>query len=303
MSKNALRKNLASFLGSGGHRFDGSLFSTTTQPVPIGQGQQVEIEKLRAGKYQPRETITEDNETLMELEESIRSLGIIQPLVVRPLAGEGDEGCYEILAGERRFRAAIRAGLEKVPVVIRDVDDRIAVVITLVENLQRVDLNPMEQAHGIHRLMSEFELTQKEVAKLLGVRNQSTISRALGLLKLAPEVQAFIKEKKIDAGHAKTLLGMDPTTQVVLAEKAIQNDWSVRELECRKNHVLQPQNKTGEQRDPEIEELERQTSERLNGKKVRVRYNHTSGIGRIEIGFKGLEDCRSLLESLRPNGK
>src|SRR5918996_3441513 len=196
MSKKSL-KSLATFLGSGGHIFEGSLFQGPNQGS-TNHGQLVSIDKLQVGRYQPRTNI--DQDYLSELEDSIRGLGIIQPLIVRPIPSQ--EGQYEIIVGEMRFRAAQKAGLTEVPVIIRDADDRLAAIIALVENLQRKDLNPIEQAQGINRLMDEFGLTQKEVAKVLGFKNQSTVSKSLGLLKLDPQVQAMILEGRLDAGHA-----------------------------------------------------------------------------------------------------
>ena len=218
---------------------------------------------------------------------------MIEPLVVRPLA----DGRYEILAGHMRWRAAQQAGLSQAPVVVRDVDDRTAAVIALVENLLRRDLNPIEEGRALRRLREEFALTQEQLAELLGV-SQTAISRTLGLLHLDPTVQAHIEEGRLQAGHGKTLLGLTPESQIRLAEQAVAQDWSVRELEQRRaalaDKSLPPMPSP---RDSNLVRLEERLQEWLAAP-VRLRYDAHRGRGRIEIGFDSLDECDGILERL-----
>lgn len=280
-------KSLGEWIGAGGHSFDGSLLR--------GEGddgaQQLEIDRLVAGRYQPRQQA--DAAYLAELEQSIRQFGVIEPLVVRPLA----DGSHEILAGHMRWRAAQQAGLPRVPVVIREADDRTAAAIALVENLLRRDLNPIEEGRALRRLREEFELTQEQLAELLGL-SQPAISKALRLLALAPEVQNLIENGQLEGGHGKTLLGLPHATQVRLAEQAASAGWSVRELERRRALLAAtPSSRSTAPRDPNLVRLEEQLRERLAAP-VRLHYDAARGYGRIEIGFASLDECDGILERL-----
>src|SRR6185369_10147951 len=185
---------------------------------------QLAVASLRPGKYQPRTRM--DEASLAELAESIRSRGVIQPIVVRPVDG----GQYEILAGERRWRAARMAGLERVPAVVREVPDEAALGIGLIENIQREDLNPIEEANGLKRLIEEFKLTHDEVAKAIG-RSRAGVTNLLRLLELAAAVQAMVQDGRIDMGHARALAALGKSKQVELAERIAQQGLSVRETE------------------------------------------------------------------------
>ena len=198
-------------------------------PVSNQSLQQIPIDLLQRGRYQPRESF--DDRELQDLAESIKDLGILEPLLVR--AYQGDQDGFEILAGERRWRAAQKAGLIQVPVIIREVDDRTAAAITLVENLQRQDLNPMEEARALRKLMDEFKLSQVEIGELVS-KSKSVISRSLGLLNLTEPVQDYVENGQLDTGHARVLLNLNTEKQNTLADKAVKNGWSVRELEKRK---------------------------------------------------------------------
>ncbi|HWL28851.1 MAG TPA: ParB/RepB/Spo0J family partition protein, partial [Burkholderiaceae bacterium] len=168
---------------------------------------------LRAGKYQPRTRM--DEGALNELAESIRTQGVMQPILVRPLQGK-DAGKYEIIAGERRYRAAQLAGLAEVPVLVREVADESAAVMALIENIQREDLNPLEEAHGVRRLLDEFGLTHEQAAQAIG-RSRSATSNLLRLLNLTAPVQTMLLAGDIDMGHARALLSTDAATQILLA--------------------------------------------------------------------------------------
>ncbi len=288
MSRSKALKSLGDWIGAGGHSFDGSLLNSASGAGTI---QSLNLEQLVAGRYQPRQRI--DEAYLTELAQSIRQFGIIEPLVARPLA----EGGYEILAGHMRWQAAQQAGLTQVPVVVREADDRAAAAIALVENLLRRDLNPIEEARALRRLREEFGLTQEQLAETLGI-SQSAISRALGLLNLDPVVQAQIEDGSLEAGHGKALLGLSGAAQIRLAEQAIRDGWSVRELERRRALLVETQPVAlPTVRDPDLARLEERLRERLAAP-VRLRYDAGRGRGRIEIGFSSLDECDGILERL-----
>jgi ParB family chromosome partitioning protein len=185
------------------------------------------VSQLQAGKYQPRQGM--DQASLEELAESIRAQGIMQPLLVRSISGATGPS-FEIIAGERRFRAAQMAGLKEVPVIVRDVDDQAALAMALIENLQREDLSALEEAQGIDRLIREFGLTHEQAAQAVG-RSRSATSNLLRLLQLPAAVQEMLRDQRIDAGHARALLSLPPAQQRALAERIIQDQLSVRDTE------------------------------------------------------------------------
>jgi len=187
----------------------------------------LKVSVLQPGKYQPRTRM--DEGALGELAESIRTQGVMQPILVRPLAGKG-AGKYEIIAGERRFRAAQLAGLAEVPVLVREVADENAAIMALIENIQREDLNPLEEAHGVRRLLDEFDLTHEQAAQAIG-RSRSATSNLLRLLNLAEPVQTMLLAGDIDMGHARALLSLDAANQILLANEIIARRLSVREAE------------------------------------------------------------------------
>jgi len=187
----------------------------------------LKVSVLQPGKYQPRTRM--DEGALGELAESIRTQGVMQPILVRPLAGKG-AGKYEIIAGERRFRAAQLAGLAEVPVLVREVADENAAIMALIENIQREDLNPLEEAHGVRRLLDEFDLTHEQAAQAIG-RSRSATSNLLRLLNLAEPVQTMLLAGDIDMGHARALLSLDAANQILLANEIIARRLSVRETE------------------------------------------------------------------------
>lgn len=280
-------KGLATFLGSGEHRFEQSLM---TPDAPAGV-QRLPPVRLVPGRFQPRRSV--DADYLAELTDSVRRLGIIEPIAVRPAA----DGQYEILAGEMRWRAAQQAGLAEVPVIVHAVDDRTAATIALVENLQRRDLDPIEEAHALARLNAEFGLRNRELAELLS-RSESAISRTLGLLALAPGVQALMQARRLDAGHAKVLLGLPAEAQLALATVAAEQGLSVRELERRKRLLSEGvPSRHAPPPDAEIGTLERHLARRL-GATVKVRYSASKQRGRVEIDFRDLDGLRALLARL-----
>ena len=228
MAKTGLGRGLSSLLGArpaankktqSGKKpasMPSSAAAEATNEVPVGE--------ILPGAMQPRNGM--DDDSLGELAESIRENGIMQPLVVRPR-----KGGYELIAGERRWRAAQMAGLAKVPIVIRDVDDRTALELGLVENLQRENLDPIEEAKGYAQLMDQFDLTQEEVAAKVG-KNRATVANALRLIKLPAEVQAHVRDGRLSSGHAKAILGLkNAKDQIAVAKRVIKKELSVRQAE------------------------------------------------------------------------
>ncbi|HYD60445.1 MAG TPA: ParB/RepB/Spo0J family partition protein [Noviherbaspirillum sp.] len=194
-------------------------------PTVAGSPSTLNVTQMQAGKYQPRTRM--DEGALQELAASIKAQGLMQPILVRPVNGDGR---YEIIAGERRFRAAQIAGLTEVPVLVKDVDDQAAAAMALIENIQREDLNPLEEAQGIHRLISDFNFTHEQAAGAVG-RSRSAVSNLLRLLNLAKPVQTMLMAGDIDMGHARALLATDSATQITLANQIVAKRMSVREAE------------------------------------------------------------------------
>ena len=186
--------------------------------------QTLPIEFLQRGKYQPRKDM--DPEKLKELSDSIAAQGIIQPIIVRKIAAEK----YEIIAGERRWRAAQLADLQEVPVLVKDLDDRSVMAIALIENIQREDLNALEEAEALHRLLDEFELTHQQIAESIG-KSRATVTNLLRLLDLANEVKSMLSRGQLEMGHARALLGLEESKQVEIANKAVKQNLSVRAVE------------------------------------------------------------------------
>jgi ParB family chromosome partitioning protein len=252
---------------------------------------EISLDQLTPGEFQPRTKM--HKETLEELADSIKNQGVLQPLLVREKAS----GRYEIIAGERRWRAAQIAGLKSVPVSIKKVNNNDAAKIALVENLQREDLNAMDQSRGLQRLQMEFNLSQEELAKSIG-KSRSAVTNLLRLSKLNKKVQGYLESGEIEMGHARALLGVDGDTQVALAEEIIKQSLSVREAEklaSRKKTIKKSVQKTT--KDPNITSLERELSEDL-GAGVRIQSNK-SGKGKLTIEFKGLGQLEGILEKLR----
>jgi ParB family chromosome partitioning protein len=255
------------------------------------------LRMIRPGKYQPRSRM--DEGALNELAESIRSQGIMQPILVRPLNGK-DNGKYEIIAGERRFRAAQLAGLSEAPVLVRDVPDESAAVMALIENIQREDLNPLEEAQGVRRLLDEFGLTHEQAAQAIG-RSRSSTSNLLRLLNLTDTVQTMLLAGDIDMGHARALLAVDAATQILLANEVIAKRLSVRETEKlvarsmreAQESQLRPLRRSLA-KSGDVKRLEEALSDHL-GTKVKLRIG-AKDHGQLMISFHGWEHLNALLE-------
>jgi ParB family chromosome partitioning protein len=248
--------------------------------------QSIETSRLQPGKYQPRTNM--DQVALTELAESIKAQGIMQPILVRPI----DEGRYEIIAGERRWRAAQIAGLNEVPALIRKVPDESALAMSLIENIQRENLNPLEEAMGIQRLINEFGMTHQTAGEALG-NSRSTISNLLRLLNLSAPVQELMMQGKIDMGHGRALLSLAPAQQVKLAHIIAQKQLSVRETEKLVNQIEHPIPKKIKKTDRDLLRLQEDVSERL-GAQVAIK-PQKNGQGNIVIHYTSLDQLDDIL--------
>jgi len=248
--------------------------------------QSIETSKLQPGKYQPRTNM--DQVALTELAESIKAQGVMQPILVRPV----DEGRYEIIAGERRWRAAQLAGLNEVPALIRKVADESALAMSLIENIQRENLNPLEEAMGIQRLINEFGMTHQTAGEALG-NSRSTISNLLRLLNLSAPVQELMMQGKIDMGHGRALLSLVPAQQIKLANVIAQKQLSVRETERLVNQIEHPVPKKVQKPDRDLLRLQEDVSERL-GAQVVIR-PQKNGQGNIVIHYASLDQLDDIL--------
>jgi ParB family transcriptional regulator, chromosome partitioning protein len=249
------------------------------------------IETLQAGRYQPRTRM--DPESLGELAESIKAQGVMQPILARPIGG----GRYEIVAGERRWRAARMAGLASVPALVRELSDRHALAVALVENIQREDLNPLEEASGVKRLLEEFGMTHAEAAEALG-RSRAAVTNALRLLELAPPVQELVREGKLDMGHARALLSLQPLKQIELARVAAAKQLSVRQVEQLVNSLAsRPEGVPRARADRDIARLEEEWSQRL-GTAVKIQPGMKPGTGKLVIQYATLDQLDLLLHKL-----
>lgn len=248
------------------------------------------LDKVVPNPSQPRMTWHE--ETLQELAASIKEHGVLQPILVRP---SGDQ--YEIIAGERRWRAARMAGLGTVPALVRDVPDRQALAVALIENIQREGLNPLEEAAGIQRLVQEFGMTHATAAEAVG-RSRSGVTNLLRLLELAPPVRELLAEGRLDMGHARALLALPVARQIELAREAAERQLSVRDVERRAGSLAKaPRASEHSKRDPDVARLEEEISDRL-GTTVQIKAGAKRGAGRLVISYGSLDQLDALLGKL-----
>lgn len=247
------------------------------------------VSQLRPGKYQPRSFM--DENALQTLADSIKSQGIMQPILVREIAPE----TFEIIAGERRWRASQMAGLTEVPVLIREIEDEAALAMALIENIQRENLNPLEEAMGIKRLIDEFNMTHEKAAEAVG-RSRVAVSNILRLLTLTPMVQDMLLENQIDMGHARALVGIEPAQQIMLANKVVQDGLSVREIERIMQNSPNTKKTKTEKVQPDIAHLEQQLSETL-GAVVNIS-SKANGSGMIKLHFNQLDQLDDWIAKL-----
>jgi ParB family chromosome partitioning protein len=276
-----------------------------TPPEPKGERlSRLPLDILQRGRYQPRSHL--DQEALNELAASIRSQGVVQPILVRPIEATTPSGGqrYEIIAGERRWRAAQLAGLADIPAIVRDVPDETAISVALIENIQRENLNPLEEARALERLISEFSMTHQQAAEAVG-RSRAAVSNLLRLLDLAPEVCEQLEARALEMGHARALLGLTTRRQQVeVAVLVVKKGLSVRETE----DIVRRMTQAGAARpdaaaaaaaqvDPDVQRLELDLSEKLG---ARVAIQHTrSGKGKLVVSYNSLEELDGILEHIR----
>jgi ParB family chromosome partitioning protein len=258
----------------------------------------LKVDQLQRGKYQPRTRM--DEASLEELALSIRKQGLMQPILVRPLGAEGSVSRYEIIAGERRWKAARLAGLEQVPVVIRDVPDRAALSMALIENIQREDLNALEEAQGLQRLANEFGMSHQDIAEAIG-RSRAAVTNALRLLNLSTAVQQLLLNGKLDMGHARALLALEGRSQEQAAARVAERGLSVRQTEQWVQELLNPIPAVGRKRQPaadrDVERLAEELSERF-GTAVEIRQGR-KGSGKLVISYTDSRHLESLLARFR----
>jgi ParB family chromosome partitioning protein len=260
---------------------------TDTSVATKNELETLPIEQLQPGKYQPRKDMS--SEALEDLSNSIKAQGIIQPIVVRPI---GDNS-YEIIAGERRWRAAQLAEIAVIPCLIKDVPDESAVAIALIENIQREDLNAMEEAIALERLLTEFELTHQEVAQAIG-KSRTTVTNLLRLNNLSEEVKTLLERGDIDMGHARALLSLQTDQQIITARTVAAKELTVRETEKLINKILQPeQPKVSQEKDPDTKALEQNLSEKF-GSHVLINHNK-KGQGKLVISYTTLDELEGIV--------
>lgn len=255
--------------------------------------QTLPIEFLQRGKYQPRKDM--NPEKLKELSDSIAAQGIIQPIIVRMLAKDK----YEIIAGERRWRAAQLAGLHNVPVVVRNLDDQAVMAVALIENIQREDLNPLEEAEALKRLLDEFGLTHQQIAAAVG-KSRTTVSNLLRLLDLSGDVKTLVSKGLLEMGHARALLSLDGQLQAEIAHKAVKQGLSVRAVEKLVKEYQQPAKQikaTKSAKDPDTLRLQQDLSVKM-GAKVEISHQ-SSGRGKLVISYTSLEELDGIVSKIR----
>jgi ParB family chromosome partitioning protein len=264
-------------------------------PIPAASQsdtqRELAVDQLQPGKYQPRTRM--DQEALKELAESIKTQGVIQPILVRPVAA----GKFEIIAGERRWRAARMAGLQAVPVVVRDIPDSQALAVALIENIQREDLNPLEQAVGIQRLTQEFGLTHQSAAEVLG-RSRAAVTNLLRLLELAPPVRELLAAGKLDMGHARALLALPALRQVELAKEIAAKGLTVRNVEKRVGELVsRPKPRIPRTVDRDVARLQEELAQKL-GTHVQIKQKG-KGRGALIVEYGNLDQLDALIEKLK----
>jgi len=268
--------------------------SEVTQAV-AGNSGSMPVDKIQRGRYQPRRHFDEDK--LRELADSIAAQGMVQPIVVRAV----ENGMHEIIAGERRWRAAQLAGLADVPVVVKDVDDQTAMAMALIENIQRDDLNPLEEAVALHRLLDEFGLTHQQVAQAVG-KSRTTVTNLIRLLDLNPDVKALVDQGALEMGHARALLALKDGLQSEAAAKVVKKGLSVRETEALVRKLANPEEHkpakpAHQEEDPDIRRLLDDLTDRL-GAKVALKQG-SGGKGRLEISYNSLDELEGILAHIK----
>jgi ParB family chromosome partitioning protein len=273
--------------------------ASVTGVSSAGGLREIPVEQLQRGQYQPRVDIRQD--TLEDLASSIKAQGIVQPIVARPITGKGTQK-YEIVAGERRWRAAQMAGLETIPAVVKDIADEAAIAMALIENIQRENLNPLEEARALDRLIREFDLTHAEAAQAVG-RSRAAVSNLLRLRELSDKVKPMLETRQLEMGHARALLAISNAVQQMdAARQVIKKGLSVRETERLVRSMLDKASgtkvaKAAESGNADIRRLEIEVSEKLGAK---VAVNHTKkGSGKVVISYNSLDELDGILKHIK----
>lgn len=284
-SSSAAKKDAAVETSESGKKETGS--------IPDGMMANVAVDLIQRGKYQPRTNMQQ--ESLEELADSIREQGVVQPIVVRPIGKDQ----YEIIAGERRWRAAQIAGLQEIPCIIRQVPDRAAIAMALIENIQRENLNPMEESRALQRLIDEFKMTHQQAAESVG-RSRTGVTNLLRLQELEDRVKKMVDNGKLEMGHARCLLALKDEEQYIAAQKVVKSGLSVRETEqlVRKQHSPEKvEKKPPPTQDPDIKRLEDKLSGQLG---AAVQIQHTpSGKGKLVIKYNSSDELDGILEKIK----
>jgi len=299
VKKKGLGRGLDALLGGMREQEEGAGVDIESGAPALAPGAEVmtlPIAMITRGRYQPRREL--DPEGLRELADSIVAQGVIQPIVVRPIAGDR----YEIVAGERRWRASQQAGLTEIPVVVREVDEKSAIAIALIENIQREDLDPLEEAGALHRLLTEFSLTHQQVAEAVG-KSRTTVTNLLRLLELEEDVKRYLADGRLEMGHARALLGLNGHRQSEAADRVVARGLSVRETERLVNRLkaeeqepdMAPEPKPAE--DPDIRRLQDDLGERL-GARVQIQHGRR-GTGKLVIAYNSLDELDGILSHIK----
>jgi len=293
MKKPGLGRGLDALLGAS----NASTSPTPTAAEQKGAFKTLPVDVLQRGRYQPRQDF--EPTALQELADSIKAQGVVQPIVVRPLAAQ--PGRFEIIAGERRWRATQLAGLHEIPVVVRDVPDQAAMAMALIENIQRENLNPVEEATALQRLIDEFALTHSQAAEAVG-RSRAAVSNLLRLLSLSEEARRLLEKGELEMGHGRALLALDLSQQSLAARQVVSKGLSVRETEQLVRKMLKPKepgftSASKNTLDPDTRQLQEQLSEKLG---ARVQFQHTAkGKGKLVINYNNLEELDGILHHIK----
>jgi ParB family chromosome partitioning protein len=285
--KNPLGRNLSSMLSKA--TLQHAVEKTQAESSGLDSLRELPLDVISPGPYQPRSIF--DADRLEELAESIRHQGVIQPVVVR-LSGDKQ---YELIAGERRWRAAQMAGIGKIPAIIRDVPDEIAIAMALVENIQRENLNPIEEATALRRLVDDFQMTHQEAGDAVG-RSRSAVSNLLRLLELSVEVRELVDARHLEMGHARALLTLEPALQAQAAREVVSKELSVRQTEDLVRRLKNPPVRKPVRLDPDVQHLQDRLSEKLCAK-VKLQYN-ARGKGKMVIAYNSADELEGILEQM-----
>jgi len=298
VKKRGLGKGLEALLGSGARHLKddvtAAVSSTAEQTPSSAEFQHLAIDVIQRGRYQPRTNFNLD--ALQELADSIKAQGVVQPIIVRPLSAT--PGQFELVAGERRWRAAQLAGLHVIPAIVRDIPDQEAMAVALIENIQRQDLNPIEEAKALVRLVDEFGLTHQEAADAVG-RSRVSVSNLLRLLTLETDVRHMLEDGQLEMGHARAILGLEAAKQMQAARQVVKKGLSVRETEQLVRRLNRPESEKSKKEglDPDTRRLQEDLSEKL-GAKVVFQLG-ASGKGKMLIHYNSIDELDGILEHIK----